>query len=198
LKMGNYLPPANVNISDDYTAHVKRNSAEPGTDYETPYGTPVFAAHDGVVTLVDPSYSGADGARVTIKLNDGRVVSYIHLSAVKVKRGDKVKRGTVLGLSGASGYGKARYYGPHVHVSLWDSEGLPYKATIDFERFVSTNSKEDEEMIINIQGKAGVRRGGSFYIKDGAATFLGGNVSGVPTLDFNQGSELAKVVTGIK
>jgi len=57
---------------------------------------------------------------------------------------------------------------------------------------------EEEPMLVNIQGKGGVRNGGPHYIENGHATFLGGqNIAGVPTLDFDQGTALAKVVTGI-
>lgn len=56
---------------------------------------------------------------------------------------------------------------------------------------------EETEMIVNIQGKSGVRNGGAYYIEAGVATFLGGNVDGVPTLTFDQGTALAKRVSGI-
>lgn len=59
-------------------------------------------------------------------------------------------------------------------------------------------SKEEEDMIVNIQGRAGVRSGGLYYIAGNIATRLGDVAKGFPTLPFAQGSALAKRVTGIK
>jgi hypothetical protein len=62
----------------------------------------------------------------------------------------------------------------------------------------SASEEEEEPMFVNIQGKAGVRSGGPYYIEDGKATFIGGpNLSGVPTLDYDQGTKLAGRVKGI-
>lgn len=58
------------------------------------------------------------------------------------------------------------------------------------------NNQEDD-MIINIQGRTGKRRGGAFYIANGVATFLGASISGIPTLDYDAGTALAKRVSGI-
>lgn len=57
--------------------------------------------------------------------------------------------------------------------------------------------EEDDEMIVNIQGRSGVRSGGAYYIAGGVATFLGGTIAGLPTLTFDQGTALAKRVKGI-
>lgn len=190
-----YIIPAGYSVSDDYKGHRKRNSAEPGTDYATPYGTPLKAAGSGVVTVVDNNNSGAAGRRVTIDLDDGRRVSYIHLSAAKVNKGQRVKAGQVFGMSGASGFGRDWYYGPHVHVSLWEHPGMAWRDTIDFEPFTISKSvpeiveiREDEMIYINVAGKRGVRRGGSYMIlKDNKGQLFARfcsttRVKGVPTL----------------
>lgn len=131
-----YLAPCKARISDDFGDHVARNSKEPGTDYACAYGTTLVAAGSGRVVVADNSPAGADGRRVSIDLDDGRRVSYIHLSSVRVKYGQRIARGGVIGKSGASGFGKNWHYGPHVHVSLWSRPGLSMGATINFERYV--------------------------------------------------------------
>lgn len=82
-----------------------------GTDFRAPMGTPIIAANDAEVALVKRRfYSGG-----TVLLNHGQGVytCYFHMSQFKVKKGDIVKRGDVLGLSGQSG----RVTGPHLHFS---------------------------------------------------------------------------------
>lgn len=197
--MTGYATPADVPVSDDYNGHRIRTptSREPGTDYATPYGTPIRAAANGVVRLVDSSNGGAEGRRLSIQLDNGEVIDYIHLSQILVRVGDRVSAGTYVALSGASGYGQDWYYGPHVHVTRRANADTAFAKAIDFEKYNSPKKDKDEEMIVNIQGKAGVRSGGAYYIEGGRATFLGGSVAGVPSLSFEQGSELGKRVSGI-
>lgn len=139
---GNYVAPANVPVSCNWKCHKNRpngGSPEPGTDYATAYGTDLAMAGDGTVAIVDNSASGGEGRRLSINLADGRRVDYIHLSRIRVKVGERVKRGQKgVCNSGASGYGNDWYYGAHVHVSLWERPGMPYRDTIDFEKYVGT------------------------------------------------------------
>jgi murein DD-endopeptidase MepM/ murein hydrolase activator NlpD len=57
--------------------------------------------------------------RFTIKHSNGFQTGYAHLSKVLVKKGEKVKRGSVIALSGNTG----RSTGPHVHLTLRNSSG---------------------------------------------------------------------------
>lgn len=142
-----YQKPCTAPISDDFAAHQARNSVEPGTDYACAYGTAIKAAESGIVSLADSGNGGGDGRRVSIDLDDGRRVSYIHLSRVDVGGGQRVTRGQRVGLSGASGFGDDWYYGPHVHVSLWKRPGLAFSDTIDFQPHVGapSNAKPDPD-----------------------------------------------------
>lgn len=83
-----------------------------GVDLAVPKGTPVYAVGTGVVVLA--SWSGSYGKAVTIKLSDSKYVVYGHLSKISVARGAKVKAGTRLGSSGATG----RATGPHLHFEV--------------------------------------------------------------------------------
>lgn len=73
-----------------------------GIDIAVPAGTPIKAAENGVVI-----YSG-DGLKefgntILVRHDDGMVTVYGHASALSVKRGDKVRRGQEVALSGMSG-----------------------------------------------------------------------------------------------
>ncbi|HEV7808204.1 MAG TPA: M23 family metallopeptidase [Solirubrobacteraceae bacterium] len=124
---------------------VKRggNPARPA-DY-TIYGAQAIAAADAtIVDVIDGlpaqrpgalpqgiTLREADGNSVIAKIDGGLYMLYAHLQAgsLRVKAGDKVKRGDPLGLVGNSGNSSA----PHLHFHVMDgpspltSEGVPYE-----------------------------------------------------------------------
>lgn len=140
-----YLRPVNAPISDDRSEHLARStpSAEPGTDYACGYGSPILAAAAGTVVDRQTHNGNATGRFVTVDLDDGRRVRYLHLSVVEVKIGDRVSRGQRIALSGASANGNDWGVGPHVHVTLWpshayvfnNSRSRSFTGTLDFEQF---------------------------------------------------------------
>lgn len=89
--------------------------AHDGIDIAVPVGTPVYAAHDGIVVEVDNT-DDKDGLGIELYDDVQKLRTiYWHNSANKVSLGQRVKQGDVLALSG--GTGKA--YGPHVHFGLY-------------------------------------------------------------------------------
>lgn len=117
-------------------------SVEAGTDYYTPRFTPVKAASSGRVVDVGDSIGPATGRFVTIDLDDGRRVRYLHLESRSVNVGDRVQWGQVIGKSGATGYGEADWSwnvagtgGAHVHMTVWAGHyySFGFKTTIDPE-----------------------------------------------------------------
>lgn len=80
-----------------------------GMDFRAAPGTPVHATNSGTVVLARNLYY--EGNCVMLDHGDGLLTIYMHLSEFKVKEGDRVKSGDLLGLSGNTG----RVNGPHLH-----------------------------------------------------------------------------------
>ncbi len=84
-----------------------------GVDLAVPLGTPVRAAQEGRVILVGEFY--LPGKVVILTHGCGVYTYYAHLSRVLVKEGQRVRKGEIIALSGASG----RATGPHLHFGLY-------------------------------------------------------------------------------
>jgi murein DD-endopeptidase MepM/ murein hydrolase activator NlpD len=84
-----------------------------GIDLTEPFGSPVYAADDGVVALVGSSTSGY-GNYVVIAHSGGLDTLYGHLSAALVKAGQTVSQGQTIGLEGSTGNST----GAHLHFEL--------------------------------------------------------------------------------
>lgn len=84
-----------------------------GVDIAAPANSPIRAPADGTVSLAEPDFYLTGG---TTLLDHGHGVStvYIHQNELKVKVGDGVKRGDLIGLVGMKG----RATGPHLHWGL--------------------------------------------------------------------------------
>jgi len=101
-----------------------------GLDFRAAVGTSVSAMSSGVVEGVgntDIDCKGASfGNWVFIKYNNGLSSTFGHLSVISVKKGQKVKAGDVVGLSGGMKgvFGSGSSTGPHLHVSLYASGGV--------------------------------------------------------------------------
>ena len=113
---GKFSAPADAAISDVFGSqrvfNGKTSSPHLGLDFRVPSGTPVAAMNDGTVLLARPLYF--EGNLVVLDHGQGLLTLYLHLSEFKVKEGDTVKRGEVVGLSGGTG----RATGPHLHVAV--------------------------------------------------------------------------------
>lgn len=87
----------------------KRWKVHRGVDYAAKTGTPVVAAGDGKV--IKSGYNRFNGHYVFIQHGEKYVTKYLHFSKRKVKRGQTVKQGQVIGLVGSTGMAS----GPHLH-----------------------------------------------------------------------------------
>jgi hypothetical protein len=84
-----------------------------GEDISAALGTPVKASNAGVVKMVDDHFFS--GLGVILDHGLGLYTMYFHLDSVKVKEGERVARGQIIGAVGKSG----RATGPHLHWGAW-------------------------------------------------------------------------------
>lgn len=96
--------------SDPFT---KARKMHKGMDFTSPKGTPIYATGNGVVIRADNRATGF-GNHVRIDHGFGYVTLYAHMSKYNVKKGQKVKRGDLIGFVGSTGRSKA----PHLHYEV--------------------------------------------------------------------------------
>ncbi len=97
--------------SDPFT---KARKMHRGMDFSAAKGTPIYASGDGKVTRADNNSSGY-GKHIRINHGYGYLSLYAHMSKYNVKKGQKVKRGDLIGFVGNTG----RSEGPHLHYEVW-------------------------------------------------------------------------------
>lgn len=96
--------------SDPFT---KIRKFHAGMDFSAKTGTPIYATGDGVVERADNTASGY-GNHIVIRHGFGYETLYGHLSKYKVRAGQRVKRGDVIGYVGSTGRSEA----PHLHYEV--------------------------------------------------------------------------------
>jgi len=101
--------PGFEEIRDPFTGKLRMHE---GLDISAPTGTPIVATADGEVTFV--GQLERYGWVVELDHGHGYETAYGHCSVVRVKEGEKVKRGQVIALVGNSG----RSIGPHLHYEV--------------------------------------------------------------------------------
>jgi murein DD-endopeptidase MepM/ murein hydrolase activator NlpD len=91
-------------------------------DFEMPVGTRLVAVRSGEVAALREEFKDGNGEDlkenfVFVKHDDGTIARYIHLTheGVLVERGDRVKQGQVIALSGNTGDTGG---GPHLHFDV--------------------------------------------------------------------------------
>lgn len=84
-----------------------------GMDFSAPMGTEVYVTGDGVVIDVDKSFWGY-GNMVTVDHGYGYVTRYAHLQSAAVRKGQKLKRGQLIGFVGNTG----KTTGVHLHYEV--------------------------------------------------------------------------------
>jgi hypothetical protein len=83
-----------------------------GMDFSAPKGTPIYATGNGRV--VEAESTRGYGNQVVINHGYGYKTRYAHMQKINVRRGQKVKRGDVIGYVGSTGSST----GPHLHYEV--------------------------------------------------------------------------------
>ena len=101
-----------------------------GTDFAAPLGTPILATADGTVTKSERR--GGNGNYVKIKHNGSYETQYLHMKSRKVKAGQYVRQGDVIGWIGMTG----NTGGPHVCYRFWKNgkEVDPFKEDLPLSK----------------------------------------------------------------
>lgn len=94
-----------------------------GIDLRASIGTNIYSMGTGTVEGIgdtDDFCKGTSfGKWVFIRYNNGLASTFGHLSSIKVNIGDRVEKGTLVGLSGNSGHST----GPHLHITVYAGQG---------------------------------------------------------------------------
>ncbi|SEC26656.1 M23 family metallopeptidase [Paenibacillus sp. GP183] len=111
-----------------YTRYVngKYDSSHRAIDLAAKEGTPIKATNDGIVALADSLY--LTGNSIYLDHGMGLFSQYAHMSELRVKTGDKVKKGDIIGLVGTTGFST----GPHLHFTFW-ANNVPVNPNMFFD-----------------------------------------------------------------
>ncbi len=111
-------------VGQGYNGHFSHSGIN-ALDFNMPEGSNICATRAGtVVTVKEDSNSGCKSSKCKDQANyiliyhkDGTFASYVHLKfqGAKVKPGDKIEAGQVIGLSGNTGWSS----GPHLHLEIY-------------------------------------------------------------------------------
>lgn len=108
----------------------------PGIDFNLSRGTPIIATSDGEIIYVGDPCPGepyCGGIFVAIQNGDHFNSIYGHLSKVFVEKGQSLKRGQLIGLSGASK--DPRYFHLHFGIGKIGGRAINYSQTFNPKRF---------------------------------------------------------------
>ena len=95
-------------------------SEHKGVDLDADSGTPIYAPLDGVIVRAEDTTPNGCGGHIRIKHNKTLETKYCHLKQWKVKKGDKVKKGELIGYTGGGEGDPHRGVatGPHLHYAI--------------------------------------------------------------------------------
>lgn len=114
-----------------------------GMDFSAKTGTPIHATGDGRVVRADNSMSGY-GNHILIQHGFGYQTLYAHLSKYKVKSGQHVKRGDVIGYVGSTGRSEAA----HLHYEVYQNSKVVNPLNF---YYASISAKEYELLTIQAE-----------------------------------------------
>jgi murein DD-endopeptidase MepM/ murein hydrolase activator NlpD len=108
-----------------------------GIDFGAPYGSPIHAVTDGIISFA--GRSGGYGNHVAINHSGGLGTSYSHMSRIIVSPGARVTQGQVIGYVGSTGLST----GPHLHFETYRNGQLVSPNSV---RFASTSLLSGDEL----------------------------------------------------
>lgn len=127
-----------------------------GIDYRAPVGTKIFATRGGKVVHAGRggTYGEAYGIYVVIQTTyrfRTRQVLYAHLSRTNLRKGQKVKVGDVIGLSGETG----NTNGPHLH---YEERVKPFGYYNHYRPVLPSWQPKNKKYFLAVLKKIGIRK----------------------------------------
>ena len=124
-----------------------------GLDIAAPYGSPIYAALDGVVQ--GAGRSGGYGNFVKL-IHGGNLASGDgHMSRIAVARGQRVRQGQVIGYVGSTGMST----GPHLHWEVWRNGQTINPRSISFASVAALSGESLRRFKARVAGLLAVRTG---------------------------------------
>ena len=109
--------PVNARISSRYGMRrhpiLRYKRMHAGLDFAAPTGTPIYAVTDGSVSAA--GRMGGCGKAVKLKHAGSLATRYCHMSRIRVRSGQNVRRGQIIGYVGSTGMST----GPHLHYEVY-------------------------------------------------------------------------------
>ena len=90
----------------------KEYSLHSGLDIAVPENSEIYSAYDGIVITAE--YNEVNGNYIIIKHSDSLKTTYNHCNKLLVREGEKIKKGEIIALVGATGYAT----GNHLHFEV--------------------------------------------------------------------------------
>ena len=132
----------------------KERPSHPGTDYAINSGSDVKSPDDGKV-IDSETRNDACGGTLFIDHENGFKSRYCHMKRIDVKKGDKVTKGQIIGLTGGGlqDYGKGNSSGPHLHFELYKDGQLVDPSKYLDEKTFDSNGSSGTVVIVDITEK---------------------------------------------
>ena len=124
-----------------------------GLDIAAPYGSPIYAALDGVVQ--GAGRSGGYGNFVKLVHGGGLASGYGHMSRIAVARGQHVRQGQVIGYVGSTGMST----GPHLHWEVWRNGQTINPRSISFASVAALSGESLRRFKARVAGLLAVKVG---------------------------------------
>lgn len=128
---------------------LKIRKMHPGMDFAAKTGTPIYSTADGVVDVTNRSFTGY-GNMIEVDHGFSYRTRYAHMQGFVVRKGQKVKRGDLLGYVGSTGLSTA----PHCHYEVFVNGKqvnpvyyiLGNVSVSDYEKIVEMASIENQSL----------------------------------------------------
>lgn len=145
----NYIWPVDGDIISDFGA--PRKTWHNGIDIDLPEGTPIYAAAEGKVIYAGEQ-ANIYGLMILVSHSDGSTTMYAHNAKNRVKNGQKVEQGELIGWVGKSGNADVS----KLHFSIFsEGEALNPLEYLPKQKVVSNSTKYNWPVNADIFSKSG-------------------------------------------